>query len=204
MPPAGAAVCPFARDFPHQKRKFFALPPAAMNVWNDWNVLNRGNVPNVWNVWNVWNGGNVLPQNVPKRSWQKETFQTFLSFLSFLDAAKSPRRQKPAEAVGGPGGIRTLDLSDANRTLSQLSYRPLWRAGRADLAVRPCALRLVYYTSFWPKCQADFCGDFLFGLPGAKNEAGCPLPGRPALSVCLRVTRSASFCPGASCRRSWR
>ena len=25
---------------------------------------------------------------------------------------------------GGPGGIRTLDLSDANRTLSQLSYRP--------------------------------------------------------------------------------
>ena len=26
---------------------------------------------------------------------------------------------------GGPGGIRTLDLSDANRTLSQLSYRPI-------------------------------------------------------------------------------
>ena len=26
---------------------------------------------------------------------------------------------------GGPGGIRTLDLSDANRTLSQLSYRPM-------------------------------------------------------------------------------
>ena len=25
---------------------------------------------------------------------------------------------------GGPGGIRTLDLSDANRTLSQLSYKP--------------------------------------------------------------------------------
>ena len=30
---------------------------------------------------------------------------------------------------GGPGGIRTLDLSDANRTLSQLSYRPI---GSAD------------------------------------------------------------------------
>ena len=27
---------------------------------------------------------------------------------------------------GGPGGIRTLDLSDANRTLSQLSYRPIY------------------------------------------------------------------------------
>ena len=26
---------------------------------------------------------------------------------------------------GGPRGIRTLDLSDANRTLSQLSYRPM-------------------------------------------------------------------------------
>ena len=27
---------------------------------------------------------------------------------------------------GGPKGIRTLDLSDANRTLSQLSYRPMY------------------------------------------------------------------------------
>ena len=27
--------------------------------------------------------------------------------------------------IGGPRGIRTLDLSDANRTLSQLSYRPM-------------------------------------------------------------------------------
>jgi hypothetical protein len=26
---------------------------------------------------------------------------------------------------GGPKGIRTLDLSDANRTLSQLSYGPI-------------------------------------------------------------------------------
>ena len=26
---------------------------------------------------------------------------------------------------GGPEGIRTLDLSDANRTLSQLSYGPM-------------------------------------------------------------------------------
>ena len=26
---------------------------------------------------------------------------------------------------GGPEGIRTLDLSDANRTLSQLSYKPI-------------------------------------------------------------------------------
>ena len=64
------------------------------NVWNDWNVLNGGNVANVWNVWN---GGNVLPQNVPKRSWQKETFGTFLSFLSFLNAAKKPPPAKTGE-----------------------------------------------------------------------------------------------------------
>ena len=39
---------------------------------------------------------------------------------------------------GGPGGIRTLDLSDANRTLSQLSYRPKCKKN---------------YISFQPKCQ---------------------------------------------------
>ena len=28
-------------------------------------------------------------------------------------------------SYGGPDGIRTHDLSDANRTLSQLSYKPI-------------------------------------------------------------------------------
>ena len=31
---------------------------------------------------------------------------------------------KTDAAFGGDGGIRTLDLTDANRTLSQLSYAP--------------------------------------------------------------------------------
>ena len=31
---------------------------------------------------------------------------------------------KPSCLFGGPEETRTLDLSDANRTLSQLSYRP--------------------------------------------------------------------------------
>ena len=31
--------------------------------------------------------------------------------------------------AGGPEGIRTHDLSDANRTLSQLSYRPVYHSG---------------------------------------------------------------------------
>ena len=30
-------------------------------------------------------------------------------------------------AFYGPRGIRTLDLSDANRTLSQLSYEPIFK-----------------------------------------------------------------------------
>ena len=32
--------------------------------------------------------------------------------------------QNGEDRTGGPEGIRTHDLSDANRTLSQLSYRP--------------------------------------------------------------------------------
>ena len=39
-----------------------------------------------------------------------------------------PYEKKPIQADelfhGGDGGIRTLDLTDANRTLSQLSYAP--------------------------------------------------------------------------------
>ena len=42
---------------------------------------------------------------------------------------------------GGPEGIRTHDLSDANRTLSQLSYRPKGR--------------LYYNLPGWV-CQAKF------------------------------------------------
>ena len=34
----------------------------------------------------------------------------------------------------GDGGIRTLDLSDANRTLSQLSYAPKTSSGDAGPA----------------------------------------------------------------------
>ena len=69
---------------------------------------------------------------------------------------------------GGPGGIRTLDLSDANRTLSQLSYRPICKAGRSILSMTN-VLRLTYYTAFWRNCQADFSG---FSV-----QAGLSFPG---------------------------
>ena len=39
--------------------------------------------------------------------------------------AKSPRNVDSVGFYGGPEGIRTLDLSDANRTRSQLRYRPI-------------------------------------------------------------------------------
>ena len=34
------------------------------------------------------------------------------------------RREAPKGLAGGPEGTRTPDLADANRALSQLSYRP--------------------------------------------------------------------------------
>lgn len=48
---------------------------------------------------------------------------------------------------GGPKGIRTLDLSDANRTLSQLSYGPVWavRESRATFCkINGCVMRTVW------------------------------------------------------------
>lgn len=45
---------------------------------------------------------------------QKESTAILIRFVSKLRCL-----------FGGPGGVRTLDLSDANRTLSQLSYRPV-------------------------------------------------------------------------------
>ena len=44
----------------------------------------------------------------------------------------------------GPEGIRTLDLSDANRTLSQLSYKPIF-----DYTKALSASTTLLYTSFW-------------------------------------------------------
>ena len=35
-------------------------------------------------------------------------------------------RKSGYRIFGGDGGIRTLDLTDANRTLSQLSYAPIY------------------------------------------------------------------------------
>ena len=87
---------------------------------------------------------------------------------------------------GGPGGIRTLDLSDANRTLSQLSYRPICKAGRPVFSMTN-VLRLPYYTAFWRDCQADFsgfCRCFALAFPslplGARKAAASVYAGTAA------------------------
>lgn len=45
---------------------------------------------------------------------------------------------------GGPDGIRTHDLSDANRTRSQLRYRPKEN------------IQLLYYTRFFENVKPNF------------------------------------------------
>ena len=50
-----------------------------------------------------------------------------LRTLNFLKkVAKSRETSNFTAFCGGLEGIRTLDLSDANRTLSQLSYEPVF------------------------------------------------------------------------------
>ena len=52
----------------------------------------------------------------------------------FTETKAEKHNKKPVEDYfhglfyGGPEGIRTLDLSDANRTRSQLRYRPIYTA----------------------------------------------------------------------------
>ncbi len=47
-----------------------------------------------------------------------------INFESYSQHNKNHLPKWVGDFYGGDGGIRTLDLSDANRTLSQLSYAP--------------------------------------------------------------------------------
>jgi hypothetical protein len=48
---------------------------------------------------------------------------------------------------GGPEGIRTLGLCDANAALSQLSHEPTF--------FTKCSIELIYYTMFHGTCQVQ-------------------------------------------------
>ena len=54
--------------------------------------------------------------------------------------------------LGGPEETRTLDLSDANRTLSQLSYRPI-RVIYANLLLTIVAISPVLRDGNLPACS---------------------------------------------------
>ena len=72
---------------------------------------------------------------------QKESTAILIRFVSKLRCL-----------FGGPEEIRTLDLSDANRTLSQLSYRPIFYFFSIFLLL----LTSKYYTCRINSCQAFF------------------------------------------------
>ena len=50
---------------------------------------------------------------------------------------------------GGDGGDRTLDLTDANRTLSQLSYAPILSGQATHLYYKYYHFSLVFSTDFF-------------------------------------------------------
>ena len=67
-----------------------------------------------------------------------------LDFERYKKVRNLLQKTENSEHFGGPEETRTLDLSDANRTLSQLSYRPLltflvayMRTVRRTLALHP-------------------------------------------------------------------
>ena len=60
----------------------------------------------------------------PPKAALSESQAGHLGFES-LSHKKSQASEWMPVIFGGDGGIRTLDLTDANRTLSQLSYAPI-------------------------------------------------------------------------------
>ena len=64
--------------------------------------------------------------------WDANRMVAELRLLRALDFERYKKVRNPlqksenSEHFGGPEETRTLDLSDANRTLSQLSYRPIF------------------------------------------------------------------------------
>ena len=89
---------------------------------------------------------------------------------------------------GGPEGIRTLDLSDANRTLSQLSYKPGYGKMGWNKLVPP-----HHYTHFCGKCK---CFIPLSGaLPSRRRSGGTEPRARPRPLRCAAPSSSG---------RTWR
>ncbi len=95
------------------------------------------------------------------------------------------RKCRKLNRNGGPEGIRTPDLLNANQALSQLSYRPLQHtnpsldltfpitSGRSQLSYRP--IKTIYYTDSRP-CLTSTLFVALAGAPaGAKHLSRVPI-----------------------------
>ena len=90
-------------------------------------------------------------------------------------------------AIGGPRGIRTLDLSDANRTLSQLSYRPIF----------------VFQNENSVTLLERFVKDFSPGRPAGNGRVDLPFlkNGRSFIAVCVfNAQATAANCISQRCR----
>ena len=77
----------------------------------------------------------------------------------------------------GPGGIRTLDLSDANRTLSQLSYRPIYSDDLFILCLCPQIVKGFRAKSCFTAVQPAknyFCFPLRYKNKGFSVFSPCP------------------------------
>ena len=88
---------------------------------------------------------------------------------------------------GGPKGIRTLDLSDANRTLSQLSYGPVYRP-----RVSPNETQALY-------------GDIKFyaGLPSGQPALPAELQAKILIFLALGRRRIVLYHSFPACKASF-
>lgn len=89
---------------------------------------------------------------------------------------------------GGPEGIRTLDLSDANRTLSQLSYKPGYGKMGWNKIVPP-----HHYTHFCGKCKCFI--PLSAALPSRRRSGGTGPRAHPRPLRCAAPSSSV---------RTWR
>ena len=105
---------------------------------------------------------------------------------------------------GGPEGIRTLDLSDANRTLSQLSYKPMLQgvARPAQLLYTFCARMQAF--SYLARKNSLYSGSSPSPLPisaSAQSDRDSSTgSSRRQRSVGLYSTRTGTS--GYACRRT--
>ena len=149
-----------------------------------------------------------------ERGLVRETGRKRLSYRPIIFAKKLQKSREIYNFTafcGGPNRDRTDDLTDANRTLSQLSYRPIFGCFVYFCSIclcsllfwpGPCYVALALPAELWAHIAA-FCGVFTtksrfssfsiledFGEKSLRNR-GLKLTGRCA-AIGMRTERSPS------------